>query len=181
MDRKFRDSRSSFLPTQSRNTWRAAGAANTEGPTDTVFREGLDYYWKDQYSSAIPKFEEVKRLFPQHSEVDRLVQSSQQAKAEGREKSSFPLWLVAAIVGVILLIGVILIIVAIVVIMMRREESETCRAAPAAGGKAHPAPSPAAYSPPPPAPKPSPAHALRPRRHRRHQHLLRMFSQAIRA
>src|SRR5688572_24690552 len=134
---------------------RAAGAANTEGPTDTVFREGLDYYWKDQYSSAIPKFEEVKRLFPQHSEVDRLVQSSQQAKAEGREKSSFPLWLVAAIVGVVLLIGVILIIVAIVVIMMRRKKkARLAGPAPAPGGKAHPAPShaPAVYSPRPPAP-----------------------------
>ena len=46
---------------------RSTGAENKEGPTDLVFREGLDYYWNDQYSSAIPKFEEVKRLFPQHS------------------------------------------------------------------------------------------------------------------
>src|SRR5687767_16003190 len=99
---------------------KSAGATNVEGPTDLLYREGLDYYWGSQYSSAIPKFEEVKRLFPQHSEVDRLVQSSQQAKAEGREKSSFPLWLVAAIVGVILLIGVILIIVAIIVVLDRK-------------------------------------------------------------
>ena len=67
-----------------------------------LFREGLDYYWDQYYSSAIPKFEEVKRLFPQHSEVDRLVQSSQQAKAEGKEKSSFPVWIVGVIVVVVL-------------------------------------------------------------------------------
>ena len=78
---------------------KSAGASNIEGPTDTLFREGLDYYWNQYYSSAIPKFEEVKRLFPQHSEVDRLVQSSQQAKAEGKEKSSFPVWIVVVIVG----------------------------------------------------------------------------------
>ena len=141
---------------------RAAGAANTEGPTDTAFRQGLDYYWKDQYSSAIPKFEEVKRLFPQHSEVDQLIQSSQQAKAEGREKSGFPLWLLGVILGVLFLIGLILIIVAIVIIMMRRKKkAKQAGSAPAPGGKAHPAPSPspAAYSPPSPAPSPSPAHA----------------------
>src|SRR5688572_13211035 len=83
---------------------KSAGAANTEGPTDKLFREGLDYYWADQYSSAIPKFEEVKRLFPQHSEVDRLVQSSQQAKAEGREKSGISMWLVGGVVGFLLFI-----------------------------------------------------------------------------
>ena len=77
---------------------KSAGASNVEGPTDTLFREGLDYYWNQYYSSAIPKFEEVKRLFPQHSEVDGLVQSSQQAKSEGKEKSSFPLWVVVVIV-----------------------------------------------------------------------------------
>src|SRR6185503_11738262 len=65
---------------------KSAGATNNEGPTDTVYREGLENYWNQYYSAAIPKFEEVKRLFPQHSEVDRLVQSSQQAKAEGKEK-----------------------------------------------------------------------------------------------
>jgi S1-C subfamily serine protease len=146
---------------------KAAGAANTEGPTDTLFREGLDYYWNDQYSSAIPKFEEVKRLFPQHSEVDHLVQSSQQAKAEGREKSGISLWLVGGVVGFLLFIGFILLVIIIIVIIMKRRKKKHGGAAPAPGGKAHPvhspAPSPAAYSPspihashPPPPPPPAP-------------------------
>ena len=137
---------------------KAAGATNAEGPTDKSFQEGLNYYWSDQYSSAIPKFEEVKRLFPQHSEVDRLIQSSQQAKAEGREKSSFPLWIVGVIVGVLFFLGLILIIVAIVVIMMRKKKKKAAApsSAPASGGKGHPVPSPAAYSP---SPSPSPSHA----------------------
>ena len=148
---------------------KAAGANNTEGPTDTLFREGLDYYWSDQYSSAIPKFEEVKRLFPQHSEVDGLVQSSQQAKAEGREKSGISMWLVGGIVGFLLVIGFILIVIIIIVVLMRRKKkAKHAGPAPAPGGKAHPAPSPApspaAYSPspihasqPPPPPPPPPA------------------------
>ena len=74
-------------------------------------------YWNQYYSSAIPKFEEVKRLFPQHSEVDRLIQSSQQAKAEGKEKSSFPVWIVGVIVGVLLLLLLLLIIIIIAVVL----------------------------------------------------------------
>ena len=149
---------------------KAAGAENKEGPTDTAFREGLDYYWTDQYSSAIPKFEEVKRLFPQHSEVDRLVQSSQQAKAEGREKSGISMWLVGGVVGFLLFIGFLLLVIVIIfVLMRRRKKAKQAGMAPAPGGKAHPAPShapaahaPAAYSPRPPAPSPSPVHASPP-------------------
>src|SRR5690349_17903466 len=102
---------------------KSAGTSNTEGPTDTLYREGLEYYWNQYYSSAIPKFEEVKRLFPQHSEVDRLIQSSQQAKSEGKEKSNFPWWIVAIIVGVLFLLGLLLIILIIAfVVMLKRGE-----------------------------------------------------------
>ena len=139
---------------------KSAGAANTQGPTDTLFREGLDYYWNDQYSYAIPKFEEVKRLFPQHSEVDGLIQSSQQAKAEGRERSGISLWLVGGIVGFLFVLGFILIVVIIIVLIMRRRKKKRSAPAPAPAGKPHPAPSPAAYSPPPAAP--SPIHASQP-------------------
>jgi S1-C subfamily serine protease len=139
---------------------KAAGANNTEGPTDTLFREGLDYYWNDQYSSAIPKFEEVKRLFPQHSEVDGLVQSSQQAKAEGREKSGISMWLVGGIVGFLLVVGFILIVIIVIVVLMKRKKkAKHPGPAPSPGGKAHPAPSPA---PAPPAYSPSPVHASQP-------------------
>src|SRR5687767_7530141 len=149
---------------------KAAGAENKEGPTDTAFKEGLDYYWTDQYSSAIPKFEEVKRLFPQHSEVDRLVQSSQQAKAEGREKSGVSMWLVGGIVGFLFFLGFLLIIIIIIFMLMRRrKKAKQAGMAPAPGGRAHPAPShapaaysPAVYSPRPPAPSPSPVHASPP-------------------
>lgn len=145
---------------------KAAGATNEEGPTDKAFKEGLNYYWSDQYSSAIPKFEEVKRLFPQHSEVDRLIQGSQQAKAEGREKSSVSIWLVGGILGFLFFLGVILIIIVIIVVVMRKRKKGKAGPAtgPASGGKGHPVPSPAAYSPMPPSPSssPSPAHAAPP-------------------
>ena len=149
---------------------KSAGAANNEGPTDQFYHEGLDFYWNQYYSSAIPKFQEVKNLFPQHSEVDRLIQSSQQLKAEGKERSSFSWWIVGAILGVLFILLLIIIIIAIIVFAMRRRGKKKAAAAgPAsapAASKPHaapsPAPAPVAASPaphkpaPPPPPPPAP-------------------------
>src|ERR1051326_8910039 len=155
---------------------KSAGATNAEGPTDQFYHEGLNYYWDQYYSSAIPKFEEVKRLFPQHSEVDRLIQSSQQAKAEGKERSSFPLWMVGVILGVLFVLLLVIIIIAVIVLMMRRRSKKKKLAAGPSGaplpGKAEPPPAiasvpmpvaasppthrPAPPSPPPPPPQPHP-------------------------
>ena len=142
---------------------KSAGTTNDMGPTDTLFREGLGYYWDQYYSSAIPKFEEVKRLFPQHSEVDRLVQSSQQAKAEGKEKSSFPVWIVIVVVVVLLLILLLIILIAAgVVIAKKRKKTKGAGPAPSIDGKAH-RPATPGPAPPPPAPLPSPvAHSPAP-------------------
>jgi len=142
---------------------KSAGASNVEGPTDQLFKEGLNYYWDQYYSSAIPKFEEVKRLFPQHSEVDRLVQSSQQAKAEGKERAAFPMWLIIAIILVILVIGFLLLLGVIAFIIARKRSAgkkaveapkshaPPLAAAPPAQQVNHP-PAPVHQSSPPPPP-----------------------------
>lgn len=151
---------------------KSAGASNELGLTDTAYHEGLDLYWNQYYSSAIPKFEEVKRLFPQHSEVDRLIQSSQQAKAEGKEKSSFPFWLVGVILGVLFVLLLVIIIIAAIVVMMRRKKKQSSAPGAAGSGKGHghpvsspsrtPSPavahsaSPASSRPAPPPPAPAP-------------------------
>jgi hypothetical protein len=148
---------------------KSAGASNDLGPTDNFYREGLNYYWDQYYSSAIPKFEEVKRLFPQHSEVDGLIQSSQQAKAEGKEKSSFPVWIVIVIVAVVLILLFLLIvtIAGVVIAKKRKKGKQTGPASGSAsdGGKPRhtptPSPTPApavarAHSPSPAPPAPAP-------------------------
>jgi S1-C subfamily serine protease len=140
---------------------KSAGATNAEGPTDQFYHEGLNYYWDQYYSSAIPKFEEVKRLFPQHSEVDRLIQSSQQAKAEGKERSSFPLWLVGVIFGVLFILLLVIIIIAVVIFVMRRRKKKAAASSPGAAGDrrpATPAPAPAHSSAPAVAVSPTPNH-----------------------
>jgi serine protease Do len=145
---------------------KSAGATNADGPTDQFYREGLDLYWNQYYSSAIPKFQEVKNLFPQHSEVDRLIQSSQQLKAEGKERSSFPMWLVGVILGVLFILLLLILIIAIVIFLMRRRGKAKKPSAPAAPGAdkgrptpaAAPSPAPAAasHNPPPHRPAPPP-------------------------
>src|SRR5215813_9756875 len=150
---------------------KSAGASNVEGPTDTVYREGLENYWNQYYSSAIPKFEEVKRLFPQHSEVDRLVQSSQQAKAEGKEKSSFPVWIVIVVVVVLLLILLLIIIIVVGIVIAKKRKKAKAPALSTPDAKAHrpltpapappPSPSPVvSHANPSPAPPPPPAPAM---------------------
>ena len=145
---------------------KSAGATNDLGPTDNFYREGLGYYWDQYYSSAIPKFEEVKRLFPQHSEVDRLIQSSQQAKAEGKEKSAFPVWIVIVVVVVILLFLLLLIIIIAGVVIAKRRKKGAKEVGPATDGKPKHIPAPA----PAPAPvakahTPAPAPAISPAPH----------------
>lgn len=146
---------------------KAAGATNELGAIDKDYRAGLDLYWSGQYKSAIPKFEQVKRLFPQHSEVDKLLQSSQQAVSEGKDQSGISAtWLVGGAALVLFLIVAVIVIGVVVLLLVRKK------------GKAKPAPagmmssgytkapssgtSPAPYSPSPPqpyAPHPPPAPA----------------------
>ena len=149
---------------------KSAGTTNTESATDTLYREGLDYYFNQYYSSAIPKFEEVKRLFPQHSEIEGLLQSSQQLKAEGKERSSFPFWLVGVILVVGFIVVLIIIIAVIGIFVAKRRGGKKQAPSAAAGRKEHApshSPSPASYSPSPspppsytpsPSPAPTPAH-----------------------
>ncbi len=145
---------------------KAAGVANEQGHADKAYQEGLEHYWNDRYSSAIPKFEEVKRLFPEHSEVNRLIQGSQQAIAEGKDKSSFP-WTIVVIVLVVLFLIVAIIVIGVVALLIVRKRSKAKgsagKAGPLASGPASPktpsGPTPPAGSSRPPTPPPAEAPA----------------------
>ncbi|MDQ3473846.1 MAG: trypsin-like peptidase domain-containing protein [Acidobacteriota bacterium] len=130
---------------------KAAGVANEMGHADKAYREGLELYWDERYSGAIPKFEEVKRLFPEHSEVNRLIQGSQQAIAEGKDKSTFH-WTIVIIVLVVLFLIIAIIVIAVVVFLFMRKRR---KGLPSKGGlgrqPAGPGPS---SSPSGPAPAP---------------------------
>jgi serine protease Do len=151
---------------------KAAGVANELGTADKAYREGLELYWAENYSQAIPKFEEVKRLFPEHSEVSRLAQDSQQKISEGKDRSSVPTsWIIGGVVAFLFIILAVIVIAVVVFLLMRRRKGQAKSHAGAAGpstshaggasrGNAskpephRPAPSPS-YSAPQPASRPS--------------------------
>lgn len=90
------------VPSSTMNEFiKQAGTSNEEGPVDKRFREGLELYWDASYTKAIQKFEEVARLYPQHSETARLIRDSQQSIAEGKEKSGLGGFLVLGVLGLL--------------------------------------------------------------------------------
>lgn len=171
-----KDSQHSFVVTSNtaKEFVKAVGVTNELGLTDKLYREGLALYWESHFQDAKPKFEQVKRLFPQHSEVERLLQTSEQAIIDGKDKSSFGMgWLVGGVALVLfLIIGVIIIAVVIFLIMRRGKKSPktgdalkpSAGPSPAMKKPEPPKPSPASYSPSPVVAPPPPPPATQPYR-----------------
>lgn len=85
------------------------GADNDGGPSDKLYREGLDYYAKGRYRSALEKFQQVGNLFPQHSEIKALIQDCEIKKSEETSSGALlvifgamAVFIVAALVGTLL-------------------------------------------------------------------------------
>ena len=111
------------VPTSTANEFiKKAGTTNAQGLTDQRYHEGLDLYLDGYYSKAIPKFEEVKRLFPQHSEIDRLLTDSQQKIAEGKDRTNFLPWIIVAVVVVVFVIVVIALVALILLARSRKKK-----------------------------------------------------------
>jgi hypothetical protein len=59
-----------------------AGVNNTPSSIDLLYQKGLSFYWGGYYKKALAKFEEVKRIYPTHPEVSRLIQISKAKQTE---------------------------------------------------------------------------------------------------
>ena len=145
-----------------------AGVTNELGVADRAYREGLELYWDQQYSNAIPKFEEVRRLFPQHSEVARLVQDSQQQISAGNDRSGISKgWIIIGVLVVLFIFIAVIVIGVVVFLLMRRRKKQVPRPStgvstpspaysPMAGASANPSPAASANSAPAFTPSPAP-------------------------
>lgn len=69
---------------------RKAGASNEESLIDKAYRQGLEFYWQGYYTKALMKFEEVRRLYPKHSEIDSLIAECQNNITTGNDKRYWP-------------------------------------------------------------------------------------------
>jgi V8-like Glu-specific endopeptidase len=114
---------------------KAGTTANQQSLTDQRYREGLDLYLDGYYSKAIPKLEEVKRLFPAHSEVDKMLTDSQQKIAEGKDRTNIVPWVIGIIV--LLVIGVI-VIAAVAFLLLRKKKAPALQQPAYAGGPSFP-------------------------------------------
>ncbi|MBD2450705.1 trypsin-like peptidase domain-containing protein [Nostoc sp. FACHB-152] len=74
---------------------RRSGTVNEQGRIDPLYRDGLELYWKEDYRAAKAKFEAVKGLFEQHSEIDQLIRDSQEKIADVSAKTDYTPWLLA--------------------------------------------------------------------------------------
>jgi len=69
---------------------RKAGATNEESLIDKAYQQGLIFYWQGYHTKALAKFEEVKRLYAKHSEVDDLIAECQNNITTGHDKRYWP-------------------------------------------------------------------------------------------
>jgi serine protease Do len=114
---------------------RQAGTDNKISPVDEKWREGLNHYWKQEYSFASQKFSEITALFPDHSEARKLITDCQEHIARGEDKSGAGIVTGILVVGVIVVGGVVLLIVAVVIFfVVRKKPSGQLQAAPVAVG-----------------------------------------------
>lgn len=83
-----------------------AGAVNEPSLTNQAFAEGLALHWDHRYSEAIAKFEEVKQLFPSHSEIDPLITEAMELKRQGKEKKAESS--AGAVIAIVVVAGLVL-------------------------------------------------------------------------
>ncbi len=101
---------------------RQAGTDNSESLIDKKWVEGLNYYWKQEYSNAVQDFSAVLALYPDHTEAAKLISDSQEHIAKGEDQSG------AVFGGIVLLVlggGFLLLVgagVLVLVLVMRKKK-----------------------------------------------------------
>jgi hypothetical protein len=92
-----------------------AGIQNEDSLTNQAFRAGLELHWSRRYTDAIKAFEEVRQLFPGHSEVARLITEAQELKRQGKEEEPGPnVGMIAGIVA-----GAVVAVALVVLLLVR--------------------------------------------------------------
>lgn len=77
--------------------------------TQTKWEEGLNYFYRARYSKAVKEFQEVKKIYPQHSKVEEFITSANEKIASGQDIKDFPFPIVSVSASV-LLIGLVIVV-----------------------------------------------------------------------
>lgn len=105
---------------------RQAGAELKQGPVDQRWQEGLEHYWKGQYTKAREKLTQVIALHAEHAVARQLLGETEQRIAKGEDRSGFEYnqW-----IGIVLLGSGAVGLLAIVVVAVRRRAGKPAQAA----------------------------------------------------
>lgn len=61
-----------------------SGAKTSPGPVDTLYKEGLEFFWAGYYEEALDRFQKVQQLYDKHSEIKHLISDSQAKMSESK-------------------------------------------------------------------------------------------------
>ncbi|HTN27402.1 MAG TPA: trypsin-like peptidase domain-containing protein [Burkholderiales bacterium] len=100
---------------------RQAGVDLKPGSIDQRWQQGLEHYWKQEYSLAKEKFTQVLVLHPDHALARQLVGEAEERIVRGEDRSGFSLVQIAGI-GVAAT-GTVALIVIVVVLLARRKKT----------------------------------------------------------
>jgi S1-C subfamily serine protease len=92
-----------------------SGTVNKQALLDQYYREGLKLYWQGNYTEAKVKFQGVKGLFSQHSEVDRLIRECDKYQVKEFFQPNMIIWGAIAAVAALML--------GLIFFLMRRKPS----------------------------------------------------------
>ncbi|GAA5071713.1 hypothetical protein GCM10023259_070750 [Thermocatellispora tengchongensis] len=82
------ENQSWILPVGQVNEFLAANNVKpVQSETTKVYNSALDDFFADRYKAALPKFQKVAQLYPDHPYVANYVTDSQEAIAAGRDKT----------------------------------------------------------------------------------------------
>jgi S1-C subfamily serine protease/preprotein translocase subunit SecE len=65
-----------------------SGAKNAPGPVDTLYREGLEFFWAGYYEEALDRFQKVEQLYDKHPKIKQLISESREKM--GQNKTYWP-------------------------------------------------------------------------------------------
>lgn len=99
----------------------AGGSVNQLGAVTQRWQEGLQLYWQKYYKKAIPKFEDIQRLYPKHYAIADYITKSQSGIESGKDRkdlNDYLPWIASGIVIVLIIGGLT------VVLIVRRKKKQ---------------------------------------------------------
>lgn len=92
----------------------AGGPVNQPGAVTQCWQEGLQLYWQKYYKKAIPKFEEVQRLYPKHNAIAEYISKSQRGIKSGEDHidlGDYWPWIAGGVVVVLFVVGLVVVLI----------------------------------------------------------------------